>query len=390
MARQPLPQPAAPAPEPVTTTGGPPANEAGGVLTIDLEAIRANYRMLAAKVLPGECAAVVKGDAYGCGLEQVVGALIPANCRTFFVAHLSEARRVRALTSEATIYVLNGFFSAAGSAFVACQARPVINSSVELAEWDHFVTSTGWTGGAALHVDTGINRLGLTVEEAAAVAGRIQTANHGIALLMSHLACAEVPQHPLNDQQIRQFREVRSLFRGIPSSLANSPGIFLDRSTYCDLVRPGLALYGGNPTPGQSNPMKPVVELKARILQVRQVPARATVGYGATWTARRDSRVAVVAAGYADGILRGPAATEASPPREVLVAGKRCRMVGRVSMDLLTVDVTDLPEAQVRRDDLVTLIGAGLTLDQVAAQAGTIPYEILTNLSRRYHRIWKV
>jgi alanine racemase len=390
MARQPLPQPAPAPPEPVTTTGGPPERETGGVLAIDLDAIRANYRMLAGKVVPGECAAVVKSDAYGCGLDPVVTTLVRAGCRTFFVAHLAEARRLRALAAEATIYVLNGFSSAAGPSFVECHARPVINSSVELAEWDHFVAATGWNGGAAMHVDTGMNRLGLTVEEAAAVAGRIQTANHGIALLMSHLACAEQPEHPFNDRQIRQFRELRSLFRGIPSSLANSPGIFLDRSTYCDLVRPGIALYGGNPTPGHSNPMKPVIELKARILQVRQVPARATVGYGATWTARRDSRIAVIAAGYGDGILRGAAATDATPPREVIVAGKRCRMVGRMSMDLFAVDVTDVPGNEVRRDDWATLIGPGLTLDEVAAQAGTISYEILTGLGARYHRIWKV
>jgi alanine racemase len=389
MARQPVPQPAPQSPEPVTTTGGPPEKEAGGVLTIDLDAIAANYRMLAGKVVPGECAAVVKADAYGLGLEQVAATLLRANCRTFFVAHLSEARRVRALDRDVTIYVLNGFSSAAGPAFAECRARPVISSSVELAEWDHFVASSGWSGGAAMHVDTGMNRLGLTVEEAAAVADRIRTANHGIALLMSHLACAEQPEHPLNDRQIRQFRELRSLFRGIPSSLANSPGIFLDRSTYCDLVRPGVALYGGNPTPGRGNPMKPVIELKVRILQVRHVPARATVGYGATWTAKRDSRVAVIAAGYADGLPRAAAATDAAP-REVIVAGKRCRMIGRISMDLFAVDVTDVPDGQVRRGDWATLIGPGLTLDEMAAQAGTISYEILTSLGRRYHRVWKV
>jgi alanine racemase len=389
MARQPAPQPAPAPTEPETTTGGPPAKEAGGVLMIDLDAVRANYRTIAAMVLPGECAAVVKADAYGCGLEQVTGTLIRAQCRTFFVAHLSEARRVRALSREATIYVLNGFSSAAASAFVECQARPVINSSVELAEWDHFVGSSGSTGGAALHVDTGMNRLGLTVEEAAAVADRVQRANPGFTLLMSHLACAEQPDHPLNDRQIRQFRELRSLFRGVPSSLANSPGIFLDRSTYCDLVRPGLALYGGNPTPSRNNPMKPVVELKARILQVRHVPARDTVGYGATWTARRDSRVAIVAAGYADGILRSAAQTDARP-REVFIAGKRCRMIGRVSMDMFAADVTDIPEGQVRRDDWAVLVGPKLSLEEVAAQAGTISYEILTALGRRYHRVWRV
>jgi len=393
MARHPTVQQApAPPPEAVTTTGGPAAAETGGVLTIDLGALHANYRALAGRVLPGDCAAVVKGDAYGCGIDQVSAALARAGCRTFFTANLDEARRVRAQTREAVIYVLNGFSSASSQGFVDTAARPVISSSVELAEWDNFIATSKWTGGAALHVDTGMNRLGLTIEEAAAVASRIQLADHGVALLMSHLACADQPNHPLNDRQIRQFREIRSLFRGIPSSLANSSGIFLDSSTYCDMVRPGVALYGGNPTPGRSNPMKPVIELQSRILQVRHVEKGATVGYGATWTAKRDSRIAVIAAGYADGILRAASTTDgnATAPREVIVAGKRCRIAGRISMDLMAVDVTDLPVSAVRRDLMATLIGDGLTLDEVATQAGTISYEVLTSLGRRFHRVWKV
>jgi len=394
MAREPQIQPASPSPvglplEPISATAGPPAAEAGGILTIDLGAIHANYRMLTSRVLPIECAAVVKGNAYGCGIDQVTTTLARAGCRTFFVAHLAEARRVRAIAPEAAIYVLNGFSSSAGPGFADANARPVINSSIELAEWDQFVSSTGWSGGAALHVDTGMNRLGLTVDEAAAVAPRIQTGNHGITLLMSHLACADRPEHPLNDQQIRQFREIRSLFRGIPSSLANSSGIFLDPSTYCNMVRPGIALYGGNPTPGQRNPMQPVVALEACILQLRNVPRGATVGYGANWTAKRPSRIAVIAAGYADGMARAAATTDGATGREVIVAGKRCRIVGRVSMDLMAVDVTDIPDGAVRRDAMATLIGDDLGLDEMAEQAGTISYEMLTNLGHRYHRIWK-
>ena len=393
MARQPTVQQApAPPSEPVTTTGGPPLVETGGILTIDLSALYANYRLLAARVVPGECAAVVKGDGYGCGIEPVTETLIRAGCRTFFVANLDEARRVRGKSREAVIYVLNGFSSASSKAFVDIAARPVISSSVELAEWDNFIATSHWNGGAALHVDTGMNRLGLTIEEAAAVASRIQLENHGVALLMSHLACADLPNHPLNDRQIRQFREIRSLFRGISSSLANSSGIFLDSATYCDMVRPGVALYGGNPTPGRGNPMKPVVELQGRILQVRHVEKGATVGYGATWTAKRDSRIAVIAAGYADGIPRAAQTTDppATAPREVIVAGKRCRITGRISMDLMAVDVTDVPVSEVRRDMMATLIGSGLTLDEAATQAGTISYELLTNLGRRFHRVWKV
>jgi alanine racemase len=389
MARQPQPQPQPPQAQPAATAAGPPENEAGGILTIDLAAIAANYRMLAARVLPGECGAVVKADAYGCGLDQVTSTLVRAGCRTFFVAQLAEARRVRALAPEAVIYVLNGFSSAAGAGFVETYARPVINSSVELAEWDHFVAATGWSGGAALHVDTGMNRLGLTVEEAVAMASRIQTEKHGISLLMSHLACADRPDHPLNDRQIRQFREIRALFRGIASSLANSAGIFLDASTYCDLVRPGIALYGANPTPGRPNPMRRVVELKGRIIHLRNVARGSTVGYEAAWTAKRPSRIAVIAAGYGDGILRAAAATDGAR-REVMVAGRRCPIVGRISMDLMAIDVTDVPDGAVHRGTMATLIADGLSLEEVAAQAGTIPYEVLTNLGRRFHRVWKV
>ena len=377
--------PKAPAqPDPIVT-GGPPEADAGGILTIDLGAIFDNYRALAVKVMPTECAAVVKADAYGCGLDQVTATLSRAGCKTFFVAHLDEARRVRAIAPEAVIYVLNGYIAGSGPGFMEAYARPVINSSVELAEWDHFIATSGWHGGAGLHVDTGMNRLGLSIDEMAAVAVRMQSENHGLTLLMSHFACADQPRHPLNDQQIRQFREIRTLFRGIPGSLANSSGLFLDPSAYCDMVRPGAALYGVNPVPGTPNPMKPVIGLQARVLQVRAVPRNATVGYGAAWTAKRASRIAVIAAGYADGVLRAASI----PDRDVMIAGKRCRIVGRISMDLLMIDVTDLPDSAVRRGNLVTLIGGELDLDAVGAQAGTIAYEVLSALGRRYHRIWK-
>jgi alanine racemase len=377
------------APGAAAVASGPSEAEACGVLTINLGALFANYRSLAVRVLPSECGAVVKGDGYGCGLEPVTSTLVRAGCKTFFVAHLSEARRVRRIAPEAAIYVLNGFSPAAGPAFAETYARPVINSSVELAEWDHFVAKSGWDGGAGLHVDTGMNRLGLTIDEIAAVAPRMHTESHGFTLLMSHLACADRPDHPLNDQQIRQFREIRTLFRGLQSSLANSSGIFLDASAYCDLVRPGVALYGVNPTPGKPNPMRPVVELQARILQVRGINRGVSVGYNAAWTARKPSRIAVVAAGYADGILRASAATESTAGRHVLIQGKRCLIVGRISMDLMAVDVTEFPEGTVRRGEMVTLIGPGLPIEEVATQAGTIGYEILTDLGRRFHRAWK-
>src|SRR2546429_585419 len=240
---------------------GPPAaadpNAAGGILTIDLAAIAANWNALASMTVPVECAAVVKGDGYGCGLEPVTRTLHRAGCRTFFVADIAEGRRARAVASDAAIYVLNGVMPGSAQAFAADYLRPVISSTTELAEWDAFVATRNWRGGAALHVDTGMNRLGITVDEAVAIAPRLQSENHGFTLLMSHLACAEIPDHPMNDRQIRLFREVRMLYRGVASSLANSSGIFLGGTPHCDLVRPGVAPYGVQPTPGKKNLIPP-------------------------------------------------------------------------------------------------------------------------------------
>jgi alanine racemase len=367
----------------------PGPDEAGGILTIDLAAIEANWKKLAGMTIPVECAAVVKGDAYGCGLDPVARKLSKAGCRTFFVADVAEGRRVRAIAPDATIYVLNGLMPGSAQTFANDNLRPVINSTTELAEWDAFVATKKWNGGAALHVDTGMNRLGISIDEAIAIATRIQSENHGFALLMSHLACAETPDHPLNDKQVRLFREIRIMYRGVASSLANSAGIFLGGTLYCDLVRPGVALYGANPVPGKPNPMRPVVELKGRIIQVRGVAKGDTVGYGATFSAARPSRVAVIAVGYADGFLRSAAANKGKAAGEVVVAGKRCPVAGRVSMDLIAVDVTDLPEGTARRGDFATLIGEGMSVDDLAAGMGTVGYEVLTNLGRRYHRIYK-
>jgi alanine racemase len=370
-------------------TAGPLAPEAGGILTVDLTAIEANWRALGHRTMPAECAAVIKADGYGCGIEQVAVTLAQAGCKTFFVADLAEAKRVRKVAPEPAIYVLNALLPWTAAAYAEIQARPVIGSMVELAEWDAFCATNGWRGGAALHVDTGMNRLGISVSDAAALAPRIRSENHGITLLMSHLACAEQPAHPLNARQIAAFREVRMIFRGIPSSLANSSGIFLGATAHCDVVRPGVALYGVNPTPGQNNPMRPVIELQAHIVQVRTVPRGETVGYDAAWTAKRTTRIAVAAVGYADGYLRAASASDKTPGADAIVAGKRCPLAGRVSMDLLAIDVTDLPDNAVRRGDLATLIGGEITVDALAAAAGTIGYEVFTGLGRRYHRVYR-
>jgi len=371
--------------ETVSQTATP---ETGGTLTIDLAAIEANWRELAHQALTVECGAVVKANAYGMGIEPVTATLAKAGCKTFFVADIAEARRVRSRAPEATIYILNGCSPENSTAFMEINAQPVINSMTELAEWDAFVATHNWQGGAALQVDTGMNRLGISAAEAAALAPRTQTESHGITLLMSHLACAEIPDHPLTAAQIKLFREIRGLYSGIPASLANSSGIYLGDPALYDLVRPGAALYGVNPTPGRANPMKGVVELTGRILQVRNVARDETVGYGATWTAKRASRIVIVAVGYADGLLRSASANDGRPGGKAVVAGKSCPIAGRISMDLVCVDVTDLPDGAVRRGDIATFIGSGLGVDDFAAAAETIGYELLTRLGMRCHLIY--
>ena len=372
----------------------PEANKAAalaaatGVLTVDLDALAANWRRLEKTAVPAECSAVIKANAYGCGTEPVARALAKAGCKTFFVATLAEATAARAAVPSAVLYVLNGFIQNTGDAYAKIDARPVIGDLNELAEWDVFCRRTGWAGGAAIHIDTGMQRLGLTTVEAQGLIPRIHAGDHGISLVMSHLACAENLNHPMNARQLAAFREIAGAFSGVPASLSNSSGIFLGSSFQFDMVRPGAALYGVNPTPEADNPMLPVVDLKARIMQVRDVERGESVGYGGNWTARRTTRLAIIAAGYADGYFRAGSSNDGTRGAEVMVAGKRCPVAGRISMDLLAVDVTDLDKNAVRRGHMVTLIGEGITVDELAHHFGTIGYEVLTSLGARYVRIY--
>lgn len=362
---------------------------ATGILTIDLDAVVANWRKLESQSVPSECAAVVKADAYGCGLAPVTRALAKAGCKTFFVATLDEARAARDAAHNAAIYVLDGFFPGTGKLFADIDCRPVIGDATELAEWDAFRKDSGWQGLAAIHIDTGMNRLGFPIPEAQALLPRIQNGNHGIGLVMSHLVSAELLGNPINGRQVTSFREIASLFSGIPASLSNSSGIFLGPQFHFDLVRPGAALYGVNPTPEADTPMRSVVDLKARVVQIRHVDRGETVGYGATWTARRPTRLAIVAAGYADGYFRAAGGVDNMRSAEAVVAGKRCPIAGRISMDLMAIDITDLPDNAIRRGGMVTLIGDGIGVDELAHHFGTIGYEVLSSLGRRYTRVYR-
>ncbi|HXW27166.1 MAG TPA: alanine racemase [Xanthobacteraceae bacterium] len=375
-----------PHPAPLSSEPDPDAG-AGGILTIDLAAIVANWRELARRAAPAACAAVVKADAYGCGTEPVTRALAAAGCTTFFVANLAEAQRVRAVAPTATIYVL-ATLPGTLAAYARGNLRPVIGSMEELAEWEAF-RAEGWSGTAALHVDTGMNRLGLSPEDVSQLDAPAAARGAGLDLLMSHFACSEEPSHPLNARQMADFREVRDLFPGVAGSLANSSGIFLGPDAHHDLVRPGVALYGANPTPGHLNLMRTAVRLDGLVVQVRDLEAGDTVGYGAMWTARRPTRLAIVALGYADGFPRAASASDSRPGAEAVVAGRPCPLAGRVSMDLLAVDVTDLPQDKPRRGDTVALLDETIGVDDLASHAGTIAYEVLVSLGRRYRRVYK-
>jgi alanine racemase len=363
---------------------------ATGILTVDLDAIIANWRKLEKTAVPAECAGVVKANAYGCGAEQVARALANAGCKTFFVATLEEAKVVRGAVPESVaVYVLDGYFQNSGDAYARINCRPVIGDLNQLAEWDVFCRRSGGSGGAAIHIDTGMNRLGLTIAEAQAIIPRINAGDHGITLVMSHLVAAEQLNSTINARQLTAFREIASLFSGVPAALSNSSGIYLGAQFQFDMVRPGAALYGINPTPEADNPMQPVVDLKARIVQIRNIERGETVGYGGTWTARRPTRLAIVSAGYADGYFRAASANDGTRGAEVVVAGKRCPIAGRVSMDLMAIDVTDLDKSAVRRGHMATLIGEGITVDELAHHFGTIGYEVLTSLGRRFARVYK-
>ena len=366
------------------TTDGPAEAEACGVLKIDLTAIVYNWEKLA-KYASAECAAVVKGNAYGCGIEPIAGALAKTGCKTFFVSDIPEAKRVRAVAPNAAIYVLRGLHSGTGQAFAEINARPVIYSSIEMAEWDLFVRSHRWAGGCALHVDTGEGRLGFPLQEAAAFAPGAHS--HGITLLMSHLDNPEKPA--LNDRQISLFRDLRRLYQGIPASLANSSGIFLAPKAHFDLVRAGAALYGVNPAQCADNPMLPVIELRARIVQVLSLAPGETFAGTVGWAAKRPTRLALVSAGYADGYPRSGSASDNK--LQAIVGGRRCPVVGNPSMDLLAIDVTDVSDpTEARHGKMITLIGAEISIDDLAAASKSTGRELLSHLGHRFHRIYHV
>lgn len=365
-----------------TTTDFNHIDHSGGRLTINLGSLVHNWRLLAQLAAPGECAGVVKANAYGLGLEPVARALWKAGCKTFFVALPQEAFELRGYLPEASIYCLGGLTPNGADDFGKHAIRPVLNTMDEVSEW----AGLGGTHPAALHVDTGMTRLGLTMEDAASLAADTDLlARLNLTHVMSHLACADEPDHALNDEQIANFHQVRSLFPGLAGSLANSAGTLQGERFRHDLARPGIALYGGQSVVPCPVDLHPVVTLQARIMQVRQAKAGDAVGYGATRTLTRDSRIAILGMGYADGCHR---LVGSHPDAHVMVMDQPAPLLGRVSMDLIAADITEPHFDSVQAGMFVEVINASITVDRVAGWANTIGYEVLTGLGPRYARTY--
>ena len=358
-----------------------------GLVTIDLHQIAANWCALSGLVAPAECAAVVKADAYGLGVDRVVPALLEAGCRTFFVATVDEAAQVRALAADAVIYVLDGLVPGSAPRLADLGARPALASLDDCLEWAALCDARDRVMSAALHIDSGLNRLGLSAAAVTALAADPSLFNRiGVSLVMSHLACADTPGDAKNAAQLSAFEQLRAALPPAPASLSASDGLMLGPVYHFDLVRPGYAIYGGQATRGLSSPVKPAVRVQARVLQVRDIEPGATVGYAASWRATEHARIATIAAGYADGISRAAGNANGTTPAQVGFKGRLAPIIGRVSMDLITVDVTKLGDAAPRRGEFVDIVGPGLTLEAVGAAQATIGYEVLTRLPRRFHR----
>jgi alanine racemase len=357
---------------------------AGALLTIDLDAVAENYRRLRARLKPGaRCAGVVKADGYGGGAVKIAKRLYAEGCRVFFVARVDEGFALKPHVPEAAVCVLDGLLPGLVDDYAATGVTPVLNDAGQVEAWTTYCAANEIRPPVVIHVDTGMNRLGLSEADAMALADEDDDALRAFSdvLVMSHLVVSEEPENPVNAQQLAAFERVMKRFPTAKGSLANCSGIFLGPAYHFDLARPGYALYGGNPTPGRPNPMRGTVQLLARIVQLRDVDKAGTVGYGASARIGAGGRIATIAVGYADGYLRS-----LSNRGEAFIGSHRVPIIGRVSMDLVTLDVSSVPPEACQIGDWAELIGPNLSIDDVADRASTNGYEILTRLGPRYHR----
>ena len=360
----------------------------GGRLTVDLGAIIRNWQALDKVSAGALTGAAVKADGYGVGIIAASKALFAAGARFFFVATPDEGLAVRAALPEAYIFVLNGLHPGSAALYVAERLMPVLNSLPMLEEWMVACLGRNEALPAALHFDTGMNRLGFRLNETSVVKRMCDEVGYAPQMIMSHLACADQPQHEKNRTQLALFSSVISQFPGIPASLANSAATMTSRDMHFQMVRPGIALYGGRAVNGRRNPMVPAVRLEVPILQVREGKTGESVGYGATYTLARDSRIAVIGIGYADGFLRSLSGSNQHQGGKAYVRGRVVPVIGRVSMDMCELDITDLGNDIPLPGEMVEVLGEHVSVDDQADAGNTIGYEMLTSLKGRYSRTY--
>lgn len=361
-------------------------------LTVDLGALTDNWRDMQRRSGKARAAAVVKADAYGLGIEDCGAALYFAGARDFFVATVHEGVTLRPYAPQARIFVLSGIWPGQEALFFAYDLVPVLASEEQVSLWMGVVAEHG-EHPCALQVDTGFNRLGLPLPAALELADDVsRPASFSPVLVLSHLACADTPQSPMNRLQLDAFRQVSMGFDGIESSLSASAGIFLGSDYHFDLTRPGIALYGGMAVRDGDNPMRPVATAEARIIQIRDAAEGLTVSYGGAHVLKRASRLAIASVGYADGYQRSLSGAGIALRKmgyggaHGFIQGHRVPVAGRVTMDMTIFDVTDVPENAIRAGDYIELFGQNMPVDEVAHAAGTIGYEMLTGLGLRYER----
>lgn len=362
-------------------------------LTVDLAAMADNWRDMARRSGKARAGAVVKADAYGLGIEDAGVTFYRAGARDFFVATVSEGVTLRPYVPQARIFVLSGVWPGQEADIIESDLVPVLASEEQLSHWTAVAAQAG-DHPCALQIDTGFNRLGLSVDDAIALAeDPCRPASFSPVLVLSHLACADTPASPMNRMQLDNFRRATAAYEGIEASLSASAGIFLGEDYHFDLTRPGISLYGGEAVNGTANPMRPVATAEARIIMIREAGTGETVSYGGACTLARPSRLAIAATGYADGYHRAlsgagtPLRASGQHGGQAFVNGYRVPIAGRVTMDLTIFDITDVPEHAVRTGDYIELFGPHMPLDEVARAAGTIGYEILTSMGLRYERL---
>jgi len=360
-----------------------------GRLTIDLGAIARNWKGLDKISSTALTGAVVKADAYGCGMLPVANVLSRAGAQFFFVATPDEALALRANLPDAHIFVLNGLYPGAAKLYAAHRLMPMINSVPMLDEWLAMCVQEGEAIAAGFQFDTGMNRLGFTLHDVSLVKNRLKDTGYQPQVIISHLACADIPAHEKNSTQRALFQSILAQFPQVPASLANSAATLGGRENHFQMVRPGISLYGGRAIQGRPNPMASVVNLEMPLVQIREARTGESVGYGATQTLNRDSRLAIIGAGYCDGLLRSASSSNTRSGGFVAIKDKIMPILGRVSMDTIIVDITELGPDVPNPGEMIEILGPNISIDDLGDASATIGYEILTSMTGRYNRFYR-